>query len=126
MITYQTLADAQGSSAPPDNTVDQAWVSPSVLVAGTNLVAVEIHQHRADSSDVSFDFALTGQPVPPPPPPRIYPGVFGGWYVLGWSDAGAVLEQTTNLAARVWTVVTNRSPLVIRPTEPQQFFRLRR
>lgn len=35
-------------------------VSPTNLVAGTNLVAVEIHQSDAASSDVSFDLRITG------------------------------------------------------------------
>ena len=125
VITYQTLANAQGSSAPPDNTVDQANISPAFLVPGTNLVAVEIHQHRADSSDVSFDFALTGQPTPQPPP-QLYFGGFGGQFAIAWSNPGYVLEHATNLARPQWTVVTNRSPFVIVPTEPQEFFRLRR
>lgn len=125
-ITYLTLAtNLSVANAPPDNTVDQANVSPALLVAGTNLVAVEIHQHRADSSDVSFDFALTGQPTPQPPA-RVYFGRFGDELALGWSQATYVLERATNLANPQWTVVTNRSPFVIVPTAPQEFFRLRR
>jgi len=35
-------------------------VPASVLVAGTNVIAVEVHQDDATSSDVSFDLSLTG------------------------------------------------------------------
>ena len=35
-------------------------VDPSLLVPGANLLAVEIHQHDPDSSDLSFDLSLTG------------------------------------------------------------------
>ena len=35
-------------------------LSPSALVSGTNIVAVEIHQSDLDSSDISFDFELVG------------------------------------------------------------------
>ena len=35
-------------------------VPPELLVAGTNIVAVEIHQSSATSSDISFDCALSG------------------------------------------------------------------
>ena len=35
-------------------------VSPSVLLAGTNVIAVEIHQSSAGSSDISFDCELLG------------------------------------------------------------------
>ena len=62
-ITYQTLAtNLAGGVAPPDNTVDLTNISVSTLVTGTNIVAVEIHQQAASSSDLSFDFSLRGNP----------------------------------------------------------------
>jgi hypothetical protein len=45
----------------------QTNVSPALLVAGTNLVAVEMHQVNNTSSDVSFDLELR-QNNPPGPP----------------------------------------------------------
>lgn len=39
-------------------------VSPTNLAAGTNLLAVEIHQSDASSSDISFDLRLTGVTEP--------------------------------------------------------------
>jgi hypothetical protein len=61
VITYATLAtNYNGGAAPPDNTIDRTNLSTSFLVPGTNIVAVEIHQQALTSSDVSFDFALTG------------------------------------------------------------------
>ena len=42
---------------------ESAWVEAavpvSVLRAGVNTVAVEVHQNTASSSDVSFDLRLT-------------------------------------------------------------------
>ena len=35
-------------------------IDPSLLVAGTNVIAVEIHQSDPTSSDISFDLELTG------------------------------------------------------------------
>jgi hypothetical protein len=35
-------------------------VNPGYLVFGTNVIAVEIHQNNGGSSDISFDFELTG------------------------------------------------------------------
>ena len=74
-INYQTLAtNLTGGVAPPDNTIDQTNISISTLVTGTNIVAVEIHQQAASSSDISFDFQLVANPVPvvgPPSPPII-------------------------------------------------------
>jgi hypothetical protein len=60
-VTYTTLA----SSAVAD---EAAWYSSSfsssLLVAGTNEIAVEIHQSAVTSSDISFNFKLTGSTIP--------------------------------------------------------------
>ena len=40
-------------------------VDPSLLVDGTNVVAVEIHQQSGTSSDISFDLQMTGEVVRP-------------------------------------------------------------
>ncbi|HEY0156581.1 MAG TPA: metallophosphoesterase, partial [Thermoanaerobaculia bacterium] len=58
-ITSTTLATGNVSGA-----AESAWfetsVSTGALVAGTNTVAVEVHQDVSSSSDLSFDFALLG------------------------------------------------------------------
>ncbi|MBI5386524.1 MAG: hypothetical protein HZA90_17785 [Verrucomicrobia bacterium] len=66
-ITFQTTADYNGA-ATAENTVDTATLIATSLVAGTNVLAVEIHQHDSGSSDASFNFALTGLPTPTLPP----------------------------------------------------------
>ncbi len=55
-ITSSTLA----SEAIEDNTYYTASISPSLLVAGTNVLAVEVHQADPTSSDISFDLSLIG------------------------------------------------------------------
>jgi hypothetical protein len=127
VITYQTLANYLSvSDAPPDNSEDTARVKPDVVVAGTNLVAVEIHQHRSDSSDISFDLSLTGEPTPPTPPQRVYWGRSGGQPVLAWGDATFRLEQADDVAGE-WTLVTGAtSPWTIAPLATHRFYRLRR
>jgi hypothetical protein len=61
-INYLTLASA---AAGDDGTVYiEKAIDPSLLVYGINLLAVEIHQSTADSSDISFDLQLTAN-VPP-------------------------------------------------------------
>lgn len=56
-IAYNTLAVAAVSDETAWQTVA---ISPSVLVAGTNVVAVEMHQNLGTSSDISFDFSMVG------------------------------------------------------------------
>ncbi|MBL7727049.1 MAG: metallophosphoesterase, partial [Dinghuibacter sp.] len=55
--TYTTLA----TLASDDGATPQAFsFSSSLLVAGNNIIAVEIHQNAANSSDISFDLELVG------------------------------------------------------------------
>ena len=53
-ILYNTLATSNG-----ENSIGSTNVSPTLLVAGANLLAVEIHQFAPDSSDISFDLELS-------------------------------------------------------------------
>ena len=46
-----------------DNAIDNLSISSSDFSAGINTVAVEIHQRSGDSSDLSFDFELIGNPA---------------------------------------------------------------
>jgi hypothetical protein len=60
-ITYTTPASTVVSGA-DESTFFPATIPPGVLVAGTNVIAVEIHQVSGVSSDISFDLRLTGSP----------------------------------------------------------------
>ena len=53
---FDTYADG---SRRPENAFSDFTISTSALVSGTNTIAVEVHQHEPDSSDVSFDMELT-------------------------------------------------------------------
>ncbi len=58
-VTYQTLArDLLGGS--DENAWATTTLSPGVLRAGTNVVAVELHQGSNTSPDASFDLYLSG------------------------------------------------------------------
>ncbi|MGE9293065.1 MAG: LamG-like jellyroll fold domain-containing protein [Puniceicoccales bacterium] len=54
---YQTYASGVVDGANED-TFFAHIVDPSVLQVGTNVIAVEIHQQRSSSSDISFDLFL--------------------------------------------------------------------
>ncbi|HYH08867.1 MAG TPA: fibronectin type III domain-containing protein [Thermoanaerobaculia bacterium] len=66
-IGYATLAYGSVSSSTDERTFITKSISASVLQAGVNTVAVEIHQNDAASSDISFDFELLGDTTPPTP-----------------------------------------------------------
>ncbi|MTI22887.1 T9SS type A sorting domain-containing protein [Fulvivirga sp. RKSG066] len=59
-VTYTTFANATVSGSGEDTFIETTLAS-SVLTAGTNHVAVEIHQRNLSSSDISFDLELIGQ-----------------------------------------------------------------
>ncbi|WP_164891172.1 T9SS type A sorting domain-containing protein [Botryobacter ruber] len=62
-VTYTTLA----AGASDDGRNEHAFtISPSAFVNGTNVLAVEVHQSKASSSDIVFDLALTGVTGTPP------------------------------------------------------------
>ena len=66
-VTYTTLA-----STAVGGTAESQWfevpLDPSQLVAGTNVIAVELHQSGVTSTDISFDFELVAAGVQIPPP----------------------------------------------------------
>jgi Calcineurin-like phosphoesterase/Purple acid Phosphatase, N-terminal domain len=59
-VTYTTLA----SSASDDGATQQTFtIATGSFVNGNNTIAVEIHQSAANSSDISFDMALSGNSI---------------------------------------------------------------
>lgn len=62
LVDYLTLAPATASD---DGTVFYPYlIDPARLATGNNVMAVEVHQQSATSSDVSFALDLVGNPVP--------------------------------------------------------------
>lgn len=86
-----TIASATLAPAPVANAEETQFlpyaVSPGLLVAGTNTLAVEIHQNVPTSSDVSFNLSLEGARVQPAPAPT-------GLSVTGTTDTSVSLAWT--------------------------------
>lgn len=93
-IGYKTYASS-ALSPPEEGTFYSAPVDPVLLVAGKNVVAVEIHQSDAGSSDISFDLQLTGTGAAEPPPPPAAPSSLiatassSSQVDLAWTDGSA-------------------------------------
>jgi hypothetical protein len=72
-------------------------VARDMLRAGTNTIAVEVHQAGATSSDLVFDLSLSLETAPPPPPaPEPHYGIprFHTWsYFDGGGDLGTAWRQ---------------------------------
>src|SRR5262245_49502785 len=62
-IGYRTKASSSVNGA-AESTFYRATVPASNLIAGSNVLAVEIHQANTNSSDISFDLVLKG--IKPP------------------------------------------------------------
>ncbi len=70
-ITFTTLASSVIGGAEEDRFFTVS-VSTSLLNAGSNIIAVEIHQANVTSSDISFDLQLVGVEPNPLPVELIY------------------------------------------------------
>src|SRR6185503_7847470 len=89
-IGYQTPA-FNGSAA--ETTFLRTILSPSDLVAGTNVVAVEMHQDSPTSSDISFDLRLLGVPAGLPL------ALTRGPYLQVGTPTGGIVRWRTDIAA---------------------------
>jgi hypothetical protein len=81
-VTYTTPASA-GVAGAEENAWRHQTVSPSLLVPGPNVLAVEIHQVRSSSSDISFDLELVGMHSE-----EIRFAVIGDYGIAGQAEAG--------------------------------------
>lgn len=72
-INYQTVASSVVGDV-AENTYYPANASPALLVNGSNLLAVELHQANATGSDASFDLTLTGLTLGTNQPPSVSAG----------------------------------------------------
>ncbi len=85
-VTYQTYA---ADDVDDENAYYAFTVDPDALVAGTNVIAVEIHNRNATSSDISFDLGL--EPVLFSADTLIYQG--SDWaYLDNGSDQGTAWQ----------------------------------
>ena len=66
-ITFTTLASTNVGGGDETTNSYSTLLSPGLLLNGTNLLAVEIHQSSGGSSDISFDLELLGMRPPPAP-----------------------------------------------------------
>jgi len=62
-VTSATLANVAVANEDESAFFD-GQINPALLLSGQNLIAVELHQAAANSSDISFDLELVGNPLP--------------------------------------------------------------
>ncbi|MBL9169570.1 MAG: hypothetical protein JNN07_17655 [Verrucomicrobiales bacterium] len=97
-------------------------VSSSFLVAGDNLLAVELHQSSATSGDAHFDLELEGLPVSAPV--RLEWVVWGREGYLMWNQESAVLKESASLLGPWLPVPMAARPYRLPEDGPTRFYRL--
>jgi hypothetical protein len=119
------MTDASGTVPNSSNTGTYlSYTIPvSKLVAGDNILAVELHQTSLTSSDILIDCELLAT----------YDAPFelnlteaGGAPVIYWFDPAASLQHATDLGLGDWiTLPGAQSPVRLDLTAPRGFYRLR-
>ncbi len=130
-LVYATHAIADALPADETTQFYSTNLTTSLLLPGTNIVAVEIHQRSASSSDLSFALELRAVEHDP----RLTVALLDGDTRLAWPfpSASYGLQASTNLSTGVWlpvaapVVFTNGQNHVTLPTENiSTFYRLRK
>ena len=134
------ISNATPASTSIGGAAESVWLtntlSRSLLVPGTNLLAVEIHQQSLSSSDITFDLELSATATLPVEP-ALGVAAGGSAVSLNWpaTDPGAfALYMATNLSPPVsWARLTNapvfsgsdwKTTMPVRTNGNSFFFRL--
>ena len=120
-MVYNTLAGRTVTNATFEGPY---YVAVNNLVAGQNLLAVEVHQQSVVSSDLTFGTEFGLLLTVPPPRLRIALAANGTEIVLTWNGS-AVLEQAGSLSPAGWSEVQGATSGHTAPLSGSKFFRLR-
>jgi hypothetical protein len=85
-VNYRTLASSAVSGA-DESAFFETEVNPAWFIAGTNLLAVEVHQSGVTSSDLGFDLRLTASQISQLMTPILYWTYGPDGLVLTWPAA---------------------------------------
>jgi hypothetical protein len=104
------------------STYFQYSIPTAKLVAGENILAIELHQTSLTSGDIYLDAELS---VAPEVPLELFHTKSNGVPLLWWFDPAATFERSTNLID--WQPAPfSGSPVRVVPSVEREFFRLRK
>jgi hypothetical protein len=121
-ITFQTFASTTISPASATQLFHTNTFPASVLLAGTNVVAVEVHQSTSTSSDIAWEMELVGLPASDP---RLNVWRTGRDMVLYWTEPNFGLQEADDILGPWRNAIGTNSPVAVEP-QGNRFFRLRR
>jgi hypothetical protein len=97
---------------------------PSV-VAGENLLAVEVHNYNARSNDITFGLELSRlDPVTDEPAPKLTIAQTEQGLVIGWDGTGFRLQSSATVDGDWGDVGSASNPMTIQPEGESRFYRL--
>ncbi len=121
-VDYRTFA---GGNIGSETTFFETNVNPGLLVEGENLLAVEVHQATANSSDVSFNLQLVGTKPPGPSRPRLTVVRTSTGVTVSWSNgSGYRLEQAPSVTGPWSTSPSQSNPQTVTLNPGNRFYRL--
>ena len=135
LISYVTNASSALSGG-DEFIAEETNLPPTLLRAGANVVAVEVHQSGGGSSDLGFDLALDAEYADPAQPLRLSSTRLSNDLAITWPQLslGHILQTTARLtASNQWSRVTNpvsvlgtNNRVLTAAAGSNQFLRLRR
>lgn len=123
-IVATNFATATVSGIPAALTFYTNNVATTNFLAGTNLIAVEVHQSTATSSDIGWELEVNG--IAASSPPRVNLSLLGTDAVIYWGDPSFSLEQSPEANQGTWTSAGTTSPISVTPAASQRIYRLKR
>jgi hypothetical protein len=121
--TANTFAASTVSGAAATLTFYTNTISATNFVAGTNVIAVEVHQSTATSSDIAWHLEVVG--LPAPQPPKLLFTQLGADGVLYWNDNAFGLEEA-DVVTGPWRPASPTNSPSGSPMTGTRFFRLKR
>jgi hypothetical protein len=122
-VTATTFASGTASSSADALGFWTNLIPVTNLVAGLNVIAAEVHQATATSSDIGWDLELQGLGATPPPRVNLVP--FGGDAVLYWNDPTFGLEEADDVTGPWRSATPSNSPSTS-VISSNRFFRLKK
>jgi hypothetical protein len=117
-----TLSSGNVPNASDSTTYRTHFIPVSKLVAGDNILAVQVHQTSITSGDLVFDCELIATFQPPL---ALHLSKSAGQPVLWWFGSKDLLEESPDLTTWI-PVPAGLSPYSFQPSGAMRFFRLRR
>ena len=109
LVNLSSNATAATLASAPQEDLEDTWftfaVNPALLIAGTNTLAVEVHQVAANSPDLSFDAQLIAYESPPPPRILSASSRTNGTFLLTFTGSAESVTVEASVNFTTWSAL---------------------